>query len=321
MADAAFAARTTNDGSRTVHDPFNVSQQTPNTWWAATGPQVFGQRSIAAITDSASAVRFGLPTASLSRAGDDGAGRTFVAANDTGFLAGVTGMVPSADANVLVPDVTSRAPGAYPLTLLTYAAAFPGKLDQTSRDDYANFVEYSTGPGQEPGVEFGQLPPGYTPLPAGLADQAAAAAESIRAGVAEPTTTTTTVEPDTSPTSQPSPAGGAAPQSPRSSGAPATSTATTAAAGPPSAETAESVSPTSTPTSSSVSAATTPETVRVAALTPAVRMSPVARYAIVGIPGSLWWPPACCSPSTTAGAERSLPGTSGRSARSPSPPT
>jgi hypothetical protein len=70
--------------------------------------------------------------------------------------------------------------------MLTYAAATPNSLNPTSRNDYANFVEYAVGPGQVQGLKFGQLPPGYAPLPQNLVDQANAAAKLIRNGVPVP---------------------------------------------------------------------------------------------------------------------------------------
>jgi hypothetical protein len=90
--------------------------------------------------------------------------------------------VPRAVSSVLQPNPTTRNPRAYPLTMLTYAAAMPGNLDARARADYANFVDYAVGPGQTPGLDFGQLPPGYAPLPAALRAQARAAADLIRNG-------------------------------------------------------------------------------------------------------------------------------------------
>ncbi len=195
LAGVAAATRAGNDGALTSHDPLNFSQQTANSWWAADGPQPLGTRSILSITDSASAYRYGLQTARLSRAGDNGATRTFIAADNAGFTAGVKAMVDERGTGVLVPDPSAKVDGAYPLTLISYAAATPKTLEASARTAYADFVKFAAESGQTPGVEFGQLPPGYAPLPADLKAQATAAEAHIRAGTSpggSGTTTTTT---------------------------------------------------------------------------------------------------------------------------------
>jgi hypothetical protein len=193
MVLAASGTRGANDGSATVHDD-GATHQSSSTWWSAEGPEPLGTRSFLSITDSASAARFGLQTARLSQAGDDGDARTFIAADQTGMVAAQRSMVPSAvDSTVLVNDPSKQAPGAYPLTLLTYAAAFPASLDQASRDDYARFIEYAVGAGQTPGLDFGDLPPGYAPLDSTLVTTAQKAATNLRNGTvpAPPPPTTT----------------------------------------------------------------------------------------------------------------------------------
>jgi hypothetical protein len=81
---------------------------------------------------------------------------------------------------VLVPDPEADAPGGYPLSMLTYAMVSPLTLDQAARDEYAAFIDYAMGPGQVPGVEPGQLPRGYAPLPSELRAAATDAANRIR---------------------------------------------------------------------------------------------------------------------------------------------
>ena len=182
LSGVAAAARAGNDGAQTSHDPLNAAQQTANSWWAADGPQPLGTRSILAITDSASAARYGLQTARLSRAGDNGATRTFIAPDTAGFGAGLKAMADEGGSGVLVPDPAAKVDGAYPLTFVSYAAAFPKSLEATARTAYADFVKFAADAGQTPGVEFGQLPPGYAPLSAELKAKAAAAEVHIRAG-------------------------------------------------------------------------------------------------------------------------------------------
>jgi len=127
--------------------------------------------------------------------------------------------------------------------MLTYAAATPTSLDATDRQNYATFLQYAAGAGQVSGVEVGQLPPGYVPLPSALQSQALSAAATILnpptpstptpGTVTSPTTpsASTTVAPTTSPVVTISPGGlpTAAP-TPLSSTATSPSTAPTAVA-------------------------------------------------------------------------------------------
>ena len=185
MEVAAKQTRAANDNSTLEHDPHSPSQQTSSTYWGPEGPQAQGRRSILSVTDAASAARYGLQTASLSRSGDNGAERTFIAPTEAGLLQGVKAMAVHPQSRVLLPDPTVRMSGAYPLTMLTYAAVTPGSLDAEARADYARFVTYAAGAGQEPGFRFGQLPSGYAPLPPELRAQSSAAAKAIAAGRVE----------------------------------------------------------------------------------------------------------------------------------------
>jgi hypothetical protein len=188
MRSTASATAAANDGAKTTFDP----TQTPDTAWTANGPQITGHYFVMSVTDSASAARYGLQTASLSRAGDDTANRTFVAPDATGLLDGEQAMVPSAVPGVLQPDPTTAAAGAYPLTTLTYAATVPSALNASSRSNYAAFLRYAAGAGQSVGVQPGQLPAGYVPLPSALRAETLAAADTIlrQPSSAHPTATT-----------------------------------------------------------------------------------------------------------------------------------
>jgi hypothetical protein len=202
MNAAAQTTAASNDGGKTT---LNVGA-TPDAAWTANGPQPDGSSFIVSVTDSASAAQFGLQTASLSPAGDDTATRPFVAPDQQSLLAGEQAMVPSAVPGVLTTNPAPTAAGAYPLTLLTYAAAEPESLDATSRQNYANFLHYAAAAGQTAGVAIGQLPSGYAPLPAALQAQTDAAAATILNPPAQgtPTTTTTTTSPPAQPASTPS---------------------------------------------------------------------------------------------------------------------
>jgi len=191
MNAAAQATGASNDGAKTTFNP----AETPDTAWTANGPQVPGTHFIISITDTASAAQYGLQTASLSRAGDDGPNRTFVAPDTAGLTAGEQAMQPSAVSGVLQPSPSTAAPDAYPLTMLTYAATTPETLTSSQRQQYAAFILYAIGDGQTQGVQPGELPAGYVPLPGALRLEALDATNSILNPPAEPTTGSSSTSP------------------------------------------------------------------------------------------------------------------------------
>lgn len=138
--------------------------------------QVPGQRALLAVVDAATAVRYGLPTASLSNA----AGQ-FVAPTIPSLQAGAAAMKPSSVPGVLAADPAAADPTAYPLTALSYAVASPSTLDVPAGKDYATFLRYAAGDGQRSGVDPGMLPLGLAPLPDALKAQTIAAAATIEA--------------------------------------------------------------------------------------------------------------------------------------------
>ncbi|MFE2539655.1 hypothetical protein [Actinacidiphila glaucinigra] len=146
-------------------------------------PLAAGKRAILAVTDTATALRYGLVTASLQNASG-----AFVAPTDASLLAGEKAMKPSGVAGVMVADPRAAAKGAYPLTLLSYAATVPEKLSKQEGRDYAALLRYAVGKGQAPGVTSGTLPDGYAPLPASLREQTESAADAIasRSGPSAP---------------------------------------------------------------------------------------------------------------------------------------
>ncbi len=201
LRDAARQTRAAHDGAKVDK---SSTPQTVEQYYKKSTPQVRGQRQFLSVTDSASAYQYGIQAARLSRAGDNSPDRTFIAPDTAGMNMAVRAMVPREEPAVLEPDPTAK--GAYPLTNLTYAAVTPLSLGEHERDEYADFIEYATGPGQEPGQALGQLPRGYTPLPGPLRVQAAFASYAIRNLVLLP-------KPD-------EPAGQATPQAPEVAPAP-----------------------------------------------------------------------------------------------------
>ena len=185
MQGAAQAAGAANNGAKTTIN----TNLTANTAWTANGPQVPGTHFIIAITDTASAARYGLQSAQLSRSGDDGPTRSFVAPDTAGLIAGEQSFTPSAASGVLQPNPSTTAPGAYPLTTLSYAATTPETLTPAERKLYTTFILFAISNGQTPGVQPGDLPPGYVPLPGALRLQAVQATNTILNPPAIPSTT------------------------------------------------------------------------------------------------------------------------------------
>jgi hypothetical protein len=193
LGETAKIARIGFDGARIVENP-NASSASQV--WSRTAVQNPGRKAMLAISDTASSARFGLQMASLSRAGDVGAQREFIAPTDASLKAGVAAMTVDARTGARLPKPDGSAAGAYPLTTLTYAISKPLSMDAGERSDYAAFVEYASGAGQVSGLGVGQLPRGYAPLPDALIAEASKAATQIRTmkapDVATSTTTTTT---------------------------------------------------------------------------------------------------------------------------------
>jgi hypothetical protein len=190
MQTAAQDASLASDGAKTTFSPTATSADNA---WSSNGPQLAGSHLVMTITDTASAAQYGLETADLSRSGDDTADPTFVAPNSAGLLAGEQAMTQSSAPGVLQTNPATTAPGAYPLTMLSYGAVMPEGLTPAERTVYANFIQYAAGPGQTSGVVPGDLPAGYVPLPAALLAQDAAAEQSILHPPALPTPVTPAV--------------------------------------------------------------------------------------------------------------------------------
>lgn len=138
--------------------------------------QAPGHRALLAVVDTATASRYSLPTAALLNA----AGQ-FVTPTTASLLAGEAAMKPSAVAGVLAANPDPADPAAYPLTALSYAVVSPSTLDTGQGKDYATFLRYAAGAGQQPGIAPGELPLGMAPMPDALKAQTTAAAATIEA--------------------------------------------------------------------------------------------------------------------------------------------
>jgi hypothetical protein len=173
----ARQVRAADDGARISGPDLAATSQA--SVWKKDGPQPPGRRAIMGMVDTPHSTVFGLQSAHLSRAGDGGSDRKFIAPTEASLTAGVNAMQPGRVAKFLEPDPLADAPDAYPLTTLTYAATTPLALEAPARAEYAAFLGYGTTDGQVPGLEVGQLPPGYAPLPPALQAQAKEAVKAI----------------------------------------------------------------------------------------------------------------------------------------------
>jgi hypothetical protein len=228
--------------------------------------QLPGRQGLIAVVDAATASRYGLPTAQLLNA----AGK-FIAPTPESLLAGEAAMKPNAVAGVLAPDPGASDPAAYPLTSLSYAVTAPAMLDAAAGKDYAGFLRYAGGPGQQPGLDPGQLPRGMVPLPDPLKAQTLAAATTIE------TLTSSLPPPPTT-----------APDSPESSttttGPTRETTATAGTPGPPAARPPAGRPPAATPALVVPQLSPAP-----AAKTPSVAQQPVAGIRRTPLLPAPWW--------------------------------
>lgn len=180
----------TNDLDQAAYFTLRGDGQTLGLWDPTSAPPKYGKsvrnlpgyQKVLALTDTSSAARYQVITASLQNA----AGK-FVLPTTDSLTAAAAAMTPVAgQPQVLEYDPAGAgaksAAAAYPLALPVYAASNPAQGDSATRADYAAFIRYAATTGQAPGVEAGQLPPGYAPIPAAWKAQALSAAAAIQSG-------------------------------------------------------------------------------------------------------------------------------------------
>ncbi|MFB7515210.1 hypothetical protein [Streptomyces sp. NPDC056144] len=204
--DMHAAARAAGRGDTLARTSWDATASPPA--YKKDPPQPGGQRAVLAVTDTATAARYGLMTAELRNAGG-----AFTAPTPESLTAGANARTPGRD-GVSLPNPGAQDPAAYPLTVLTYAATVPADLKPAEGRDYGTLLTYAAGTGQTPGVATGTLPHGYAPLPEALREQTRRAARTVttEAGRTPPTATptptprptpTTTAKPTGVPTPKP----------------------------------------------------------------------------------------------------------------------
>ncbi len=152
--------------------------------WKKRSLQLLGRRQLLAVTDTATAARYGLVTARLRNSAG-----VFVAPTSSALSSALTVARPSGTTGVVTADPASSQAAAYPLPLVTYAVAAPGILTVADAKAYAAFIRYAVGSGQQPGLAPGTLPEGYLPLPTSMRTAALTAATAIQKRVGPPPVT------------------------------------------------------------------------------------------------------------------------------------
>jgi hypothetical protein len=179
--DAATRIRTANNPEAAGWDPQALAPDGQSGWFGGGGIEVLGQQFMWGLTDSANVAGLGLVPADLC----DAAGQHCVGPATSSVSTALANAMPDST-GILHVDPAHPGSGGYPLVNVTYAAA---QLDQpaAARNDYASLIQYAATTGQTPGVDPGQLPHGYLPLPSALRNQAMAATVELRCGQVCPT--------------------------------------------------------------------------------------------------------------------------------------
>jgi hypothetical protein len=141
-----------------------IDGQTVGEKLIAQGRQTMGYRFLIAITPLADDYRYQLRPAALQTS--DG---TFVLPTTTAMRDAVAFLKPDeASGTWPVPyekyESSPSAAGAYPGTMVVYAAVPTQGLAAQSAQDYSELLRFAAASGQVPGLEVGQVPPGYLPL-------------------------------------------------------------------------------------------------------------------------------------------------------------
>ena len=124
-----------------------------------------GQRALLAVLDQGSAAAFRFPVAAIPNATGN-----YVRPSNSAMAAALHGMQSGGSGTQQV-NLASKNKAAYPLTMVIYAMVPTSGTPHAKAAAIAHFLNFAAGAGQKEGFQPGQLPPGYLPLPAGLAAQ------------------------------------------------------------------------------------------------------------------------------------------------------
>jgi hypothetical protein len=138
-------------------------------------PQPVGHRALIAVVDQADSALDHFPTAAIRNAAGD-----YVGPSNATMAAALRHMSSNGSGTVQV-NLSNKDPRAYPLTMVIYAMAPTSGLSHAKAAAIARFLDFAAGPGQTPGVQPGQLPAGYLPLPASMRAQTRRLAREVAA--------------------------------------------------------------------------------------------------------------------------------------------
>jgi ABC-type phosphate transport system substrate-binding protein len=137
--------------------------------------EIPGERGLIAILDGGDAAAFRFPVAEILN--DKG---RYVAPTPKSMRAALSSLAPSGSNKVTEEiDYAKQKADAYPLTMVIYAMVPVSGVSTKKADAIARFLDYVAGPGQKPGVQPGELPAGYLPLPASMRAQTLKAATEV----------------------------------------------------------------------------------------------------------------------------------------------
>jgi hypothetical protein len=147
--------------------------------------QPVGQRALITLIDEADSAAYLFPSAAIPNATG-----TYTTPTTSAMQAALQGMSKAGDGTEQ-PNLNSTNKAAYPLTMVIYAVVPTSGTSHAKAAGIAKFLDYAAGLGQHPGVQPGQLPPGYAPLPASLAAQTRKDATAVlnQTGASPPKTT------------------------------------------------------------------------------------------------------------------------------------
>ena len=171
--------------ARTLWDPNSINAVGEKGDWKANGAQVPGQRFMITVTDSVSAQRWGISTASLTAPGTTVTAKTVPAdvKSITMTAESMSKALPALTAtsldSVKQVDPAKVVASAWPMTMVTYAGVNLTKSPVEARKTISAMLKQVTTTGQILGTAPGELPDGYVPLTDELKSQAVAAIAAI----------------------------------------------------------------------------------------------------------------------------------------------
>jgi hypothetical protein len=155
----------------------NVPVVNPNgsVGYSKDAAQAVGNRALIAVLDQGDAALNRFPTAAIRNAAGD-----YVRPSNGAMAAALKHMSSDGSGTVQM-NLTNKDPKAYPLTMVIYAMVPTSGLSHAKAAAIARFLDFAAGPGQTPGVQPGQLPAGYLPLPASMRAQTRKLAREVAA--------------------------------------------------------------------------------------------------------------------------------------------